>query len=317
MVPAPQLDAYYELTKALISLGRNRGYLLIDELNAFMPPSGTVAVDVEHLMGLFARLGIGVGATEEEALAAKEQIEPEFVPVEGGQKVDKENVDIDLDAADTDKFNDPVRMYLKEMGTVPLLKREDEVEIAKRIEVGVRMVMRLLSHSRLAASLLIEIGKMLKENPGKIREVVGLSDEVDEDEDAESTSATQHVHHQFEKLLVYDQALRDLLDIKKLVDKGEKTLPKKRKLDREIILARGRIARQIRKLGLNSLAVTRLIDKITHQHGQVMAGERKVRELKDRLKNPAFAKLKEKYKAEQEHIERTLLEFFEKYETSS
>jgi RNA polymerase primary sigma factor len=316
MVPAPQMDAYYELTKALISLGRNRGYLLIDELNSFMPPSATAVFDVEALMALFARLGIGVGATEEEALAAKEQIEPDFVPMEPGQKVDKD-VDIDIDAQDSEKFNDPVRMYLKEMGTVPLLKREDEVEIAKRIEVGVRSVMRLLSHSRLAASLLIEIGKMLKENPGKIREVVGLSDEVDEDEDADSTSATQHVHHQFEKLLVYDQALRELIDLKKLVDKGEKTLPKKRKIDREVLVARGRIARQIRKLGLNSLAVTRLIDRITQNHNQVMAGERKVRELKDRLKNPAFAKLKEKYKTELEHIEQTLVDFFEKYETTS
>ena len=316
MVPMPNLDTYFELTKALISLGRNRGYILIDELNAFLPPSASTVADIEALMGLFARLGIGVGATEEEALLAKEQIEPEFTPLEPSAKGDKEG-DVDLDAADGDKFNDPVRMYLKEMGTVPLLKREDEVEIAKRIEVGVRSVMRLLSHSRLAASLLIDIGKMLKENPGKIREVVGLSDDVDEDEDAESTSATQHVHHQFEKLLVYDQALRELLDLKKLVDAGEKTLPKKRKLDREILMARGRVGRQVRKLGLNSLAVTRLIDKITQQHSQVMAGERKVRELKDRLKNPAFAKLKERYKQELDHIENTLGDFFLKYETTS
>ncbi|HJW32721.1 MAG TPA: RNA polymerase sigma factor RpoD [Holophagaceae bacterium] len=316
MVPMPNLDTYFELTKALISLGRNRGYILVDELNSFLPPSASTPADIEALMGLFARLGVGVGATEEEALLAKEQIEPEYTAVEPSTKGEKEG-DVDLDSADGDKFNDPVRMYLKEMGTVPLLKREDEVEIAKRIEVGVRSVMRLLSHSRLAANLLIDIGKMLKENPGKIREVVGLSDDVDEDEDAESTSATQHVHHQFEKLLVYDQALRELLDLKKLVDKGEKTLPKKRKLDREILLARGRVGRQVRKLGLNSLAVTRLIDKITQQHAQVMAGERKIRELKDRLKNPAFAKLKERYKQEQEHIEATLAEFFLKYETTS
>ena len=203
MVPMPNLDTYFELTKALISLGRNRGYILIDELNSFLPPSASTPADIEALMGLFARLGVGVGATEEEALLAKEQIEPEFTALEPSTKGEKEG-DVDLDAADGDKFNDPVRMYLKEMGTVPLLKREDEVEIAKRIEVGVRSVMRLLSHSRLAASLLIDIGKMLKENPGKIREVVGLSDDVDEDEDAESTSATQHVHHQFEKFFVYD-----------------------------------------------------------------------------------------------------------------
>ncbi|HEX9082968.1 MAG TPA: sigma-70 family RNA polymerase sigma factor, partial [Holophagaceae bacterium] len=316
MVLTPAREAYYELTKALISLGRKNGYLLVDQLNDFLPSNASNPDDLDQIISLFARLGIGIGATEEEALMARDAIEPEFVAVEPAAKVDKD-LDIEIDSPDSDKFNDPVRMYLKEMGTVPLLKREDEVEIAKRIEVGVRSVMRALSRSRLAASLLIDIGRMLKENPGKIREVVGLSDEVDEDEDAESTSATQHVHHQFEKLLVYDQALQDLLDLKRQVDAGTKTLPKKRKLDREILQARARLSRQIRKLGLNSLAVTRLIDRITHQHSQVMAGERKCRELRDRLKNPAFAKLKDRYKQELEHIEKTLEEFFAKYETTS
>ncbi|HXC16928.1 MAG TPA: RNA polymerase sigma factor RpoD [Holophagaceae bacterium] len=310
-------DAYYEHTKALISLARSRGYLLFDELNSFLPSSASSPADLEAAMALLGRLGIGTGATPEAALAARAQLEPEYVHVEQPAKASKDDTDVDIDSSDSDKYNDPVRMYLKEMGTVPLLKREDEVEIAKRIEIGVRSVMRALSRSRLAVGLLIDIGKMLKENPGKIREVVGLSDEVDEDEDAASTSATQHVHHQFEKLLVYDQALQELLDLKKLVDAGEKTLPKKRKLDREILRARGRVARQVRKLGLNSLAVTRLIDKITAQHAQVMAGERKLRELKDRLKNPAFAKLKERYKQEHEHIEQTLAAFFVKYETDS
>jgi RNA polymerase primary sigma factor len=263
-------------------------------------------------MYMFSKLAIGVGVTEAEALLNREQSESEAVFSDAPVKVDKD-LEIDIDNADGDKFNDPVRMYLKEMGTVPLLKREDEVEIAKRIEVGVRSVMRALSRSRLAASLLIDIGKMLKENPGKIREVVGLSDEVDEDEDAENTSATQHVHHQFEKLLVYEQALQELLELKSL----GKSLPKKRNLDREILLARGRVSRQVRRLGLNSLAVTRLIDKITQHHLQVMNGERKLRELKDRLKNPAFTKLKDRYTHDIEHIEAEMARFFLKYETVS
>ncbi|MBI4913035.1 MAG: RNA polymerase sigma factor RpoD [Acidobacteria bacterium] len=310
-------ESYYELTKALISLGRTRGFLLVDELNAFLPESASTPSDVETFMGMLGRLAIGVGPTKEEALAAREQLELEApMPEVITGRLDKD-IDIDLDAADSDKYNDPVRMYLKEMGTVPLLKREDEVEIAKRIEVGVRSVMRALSRSRLAASLLIDIGKMLKENPGKIREVVGLSDEVDEDEDAENTSATQHVHHQFEKLMAYDVALQDLIDLRAAVQRGEKTVGKKRKLDKEVLRSRARVSRQIRKLGLNSLAVTRLIDRITHHHNQVMAGERKQRELKDRLKNPAFVKLKEKYSAEMRQIEGELQRFFAKYETAS
>jgi RNA polymerase primary sigma factor len=316
MVQTPSRESYFELTKALISLARNRGILLIDQLNAFLPEDASTPADLELVMGMFNRLGVGIGATEAEANQDRENLEPEVFAAPAPTRLDKE-LDVDIDGPDSDKFNDPVRMYLKEMGTVPLLKREDEVEIAKRIETGVRSVMRALSRSRLAASELIATGRMLKENPGKIREVVGLSDEVDEDEDAESTSATQHVHHQFEKLLVNDQALQELLDLKKAVDAGEKTIGKKRKIEKEILRARARVSRQVRKLGLNSLAVTRLIDKITHHHSQVMAGERKLRENRDRLKNPAFAQLKDKYTKESQTIKAELDRFFTKYETNS
>ncbi len=313
MIPTPARESYYQLTKALISLGKSRGYILVDELNNFLPPSASAPADLDLLMALFSRLGVGVGTTEEEALAAREQTEFDIVIPEGGAPKTDKDLDIDIDGPDSDKYNDPVRMYLKEMGTVPLLKREDEVEIAKRIEVGVRSVMRALSRSRLASNLLIDIGKMLKENPGKIREVVGLSDEVDDDEDAGNTSATQHVHHQFEKLLVYEQALQELLDLRT----SGKALPKKRNLEREILWARARISRQIRRLGLNSLAVTRLIDRITSHHDKVMQGERKLRELRDRLRNPAFSSLHERYQGEIAQIEGELQRFFGKYETDS
>ena len=316
MIQTPTCENYFELTKAFISIGRRRGYVLVDELNSFLPPTASSPKDLELVMNMFNRLAVGIGATEAEALEARDQIEEELLPLGTKSKEGKDG-DVDIDGSEGDKFNDPVRMYLKEMGTVPLLKRENEVEIAKRIEIGVRLVMRALSRSRLASSLLIDIGKMLKENPGKIREVVGLSDEVDEDEDADSTSATQHVHHQFEKLLVFDQALQDLLDLKRAVDAGEKTIGKRRKIGREVLLARARVSRQVRRLGLNSLAITRLIDRITHHHNQVMSGERKTRELKDRVKNPAFSKMKEKYSQEAKHINEELARFFEKYETTS
>ena len=170
MVPNPARESYYQLTKALISMGRTRGYVLVDELNSFLPGSASSPQDLETLMTMFGKLAIGVGVTEAEALMAREQSEAEAVFTDAPAKLDKD-LEIDIDGPDADKFNDPVRMYLKEMGTVPLLKREDEVEIAKRIEVGVRSVMRALSRSRLASSLLIDIGRMLKENPGI--EVVG------------------------------------------------------------------------------------------------------------------------------------------------
>ena len=208
-------------------------------------------------------------------------------------------------------------MYLKEMGTVPLLKREDEVEIAKRIEVGVRSVMRALSRSRLAASLLIDIGKMLKENPGKIREVVGLSDEVDEDEDAESTSATQHVHHQFEKLLVYDQALQDLLELK-ASGRGPRPCPRSGSSTARSSTARARLVAPDPQARPEQPG-RHPPDRQHHPPPQPGDGGRAqaAASCEDRLKNPAFAKLKDRYKDELAHIEKTLADFFEKYETTS
>jgi len=313
MIFSTPSECYYPLTKALISLGKKRGYVLLDELNDFMPETDSIVDDMELLETMFLKLGIGIGATKEDALEARKTALSEmFTSFEALGKAEK-GIDIDIDSVEGDKFNDPVRMYLKEMGTVPLLKREDEVEIAKRIEVGIRGVMRSLSRSRLASSLLIDIGKMLKENPGKIREVVGLPDEVDEDEDASTTSATQQVHRQFEKLLVYDQALQDLLKEKL----SNKAFLKKKNINRILLEHRARISRQIRRLGLNSLAVTRLIDKITKQHEKVRDGERRLRELKDRIENPVFASLKEKYKKEIDVITLELNRFFERYETNS
>ena len=244
-------EEFFEFTTHLVRLGKKRGYILIDELNNFLP-DGFSPKDIDAIIICLKRLNIGYGKTEEDGLTAKENIEPEYRVFATDKKGDGD--DVSEGGSEGDKFNDPVRMYLKEMGTVPLLKREDEVEIAKRIEIGVRSVMRSLSRSRLAVGLLIEIGKMLKDNPGKIREVVGLSDELDDDEDAENTSATQHVHHQFEKLLTYDAALQDLLNLKVDVAAGIKSIAKRRKLDREIIKSRAHLSRQVRKLGLNSLA---------------------------------------------------------------
>jgi len=316
MIFSTPCELYFSLTKALILKGRKRGYVLLDELNNFLPETNSIVEDIEQVESMFLRLGIGVGINKEEALEAGRVAKAEMsVPFDLLSKVDKEKgIDIDLDAAEGEKFNDPVRMYLKEMGTVPLLKREDEVEIAKRIEVGIRGVMRSLSRSRLASSLLIDIGKMLKDNPGKIREVVGLSDEIDEDEDAGTTSATQHVHHQFLKLLLHDKALQELL-----TDKIANQYPpkKKKKIEREILFRRARVSRQIRRLGLNSLAITRLIDKIMKHHEKVRDGERRLRELKDRVSNPMFASLKEKYKKEINSITNELNRFFKRYETDS
>ena len=76
MVLTPPRDNYYPLTKALISIGRKKGFLLVDQLNDFLPSSASNPADLELVMAMFARLAVGIGATAEEAQAAREAIEP-------------------------------------------------------------------------------------------------------------------------------------------------------------------------------------------------------------------------------------------------
>jgi len=71
MVPTPHRDSYYTLTKALISIGRKNGFLLVDQLNDFLPMTASSPLDLEVVMGLFARLAVGIGATEEEDQAGR------------------------------------------------------------------------------------------------------------------------------------------------------------------------------------------------------------------------------------------------------
>jgi RNA polymerase primary sigma factor len=313
MLICPPRFHYHHLTRAMVLLGKRRGFLLFDELNGFLPETDSIVEDIERLETKLLQLGVGVGSSKEDALEAKRNAMAEMAASYDMQKGGRDRgLDTEVEGAEGDKYNDPVRMYLKEMGTVPLLKREDEVEIAKRIELGAWDVMRSLSRSRLASSLLIDTGKQLKENPGKVREVVGLSDELDGDEDAKTTSATQHVLRQFEKLLQYDQTLRDMLGER---SSGKVPAKKLKRFDRDVLRCRARIGRQIRRLGLNSLAITRLIDKITRQHERVKEGERRLGELKDRMKNPMFASLKEKYRKEMDAISGELKRFFGHYET--
>src|SRR5437773_11474098 len=116
-------DEKFDQVNKLISLGKEKGYLLYDEVNDLLPSDVHSAEDMENLLSMFDNAGIEVlespksKAADKIALDTTDEIKPE----EGG-----EDVDLDLTPGLLDKTNDPVRMYLREMGTVPLLTREGE-----------------------------------------------------------------------------------------------------------------------------------------------------------------------------------------------
>src|SRR6202049_5015469 len=126
---APLLDSLAAGIKKMLARVKERGYLPYDELNAALPPDQVSAEQIEDTMTMLSELGINVIENEESE-------EPAAAEAEEGDSEVRGNLDDD----DVGRTDDPVRMYLREMGSVELLSREGEIAIAKRIEAGREMM---------------------------------------------------------------------------------------------------------------------------------------------------------------------------------
>ncbi len=123
----PLMDSVTAAVKKLIARGKERGYITIDELNAVMPPDDSASEQIEDVMTLFSEMGVNVVENEESEEVGER--------ADGAVANDSRPAG-NLNDDDIGRTDDPVRMYLREMGSVELLSREGEIAIAKRIEAG-------------------------------------------------------------------------------------------------------------------------------------------------------------------------------------
>src|SRR5215831_10429074 len=176
-------DKYDDSVRKLIDIGKEKGYLLYDEVSDLLPPEiGASAEDVADLFSAFGTAGIEVIAAADQNFAALDKIPGEK---KYDTEANEEGIELDLTPGALEKATDPVRMYLREMGTIPLLTREGEVEIAKRIERGQLTVLKVLSRSTVIMREIITLGDQLKRDPGIIKDILRFSDEELTDEKLE------------------------------------------------------------------------------------------------------------------------------------
>ena len=248
------IEEKYDQVRQLINMGKERGYLLYDEVNDILPPEVHSSEEIDDLLSTFERYGIDIyedAATAKAARAAAEVVEPEPKEEAAG-----EEVELDLTPGTLEKTNDPVRMYLREMGTVPLLTREGEVAIAKRIERGQMLVLRTISRSPIVIKELLAVAEDLRKGDRSIKEIVQFDDEELTEEKIENkTRQTLKVFDKLENL--YLVALKQAVKL-------ERT-PKSKKrpyLHARYHLARTRIemSQMVRSLDFNLLEKKRLID---------------------------------------------------------
>ena len=173
------LEEKYDQMRQLITLGKDRGYLLFDEVNDILPPEVDSPEEINDLLSTLERYGITVYEDLAAARAASataeagESLEPE---VKEEPAPDRE-VELDLTPGVFDKTNDPVRIYLREMGLVPLLTREGEVALAKRIERGRLLVLKTITRSPIVIKELSEVFRDLREGARSIKEIVIFDEE--------------------------------------------------------------------------------------------------------------------------------------------
>ncbi|HET9941926.1 MAG TPA: sigma-70 family RNA polymerase sigma factor, partial [Terriglobia bacterium] len=178
------LEEKYDEVQKLIDIGKEKGYLLYDEVSDLLPPELTAsAEDLDDLFTAFGTAGIEVIDTEDPSFAGLDKIPGE--PKREGAEQPEADVELDLTPGALEKTNDPVRMYLREMGTVPLLTRDGEVEIAKRIERGQLKVLKSLSRSPVIVMEIITLGEQLMQDPSIIKDLIQFSDEELTDEKVE------------------------------------------------------------------------------------------------------------------------------------
>ena len=170
-MPGKQLsiEERYDEIQQLIIVGKERGYLLFDEINDLLPAEIASSDELDELFNSLGNAGIEVVESEDK-YKEKKRLE------RGGESSDEP--EFDLTPSPIDKTSDPVRMYLREMGTVPLLTRDGEVEIARRIERGRLAVLKTLSRTPSVARAIVAFGTELQSGDRSPRELVVVQEET-------------------------------------------------------------------------------------------------------------------------------------------
>jgi len=280
------LDDKYDDIKKLIDTGKEKGYLTYDQVNELIPHDVVSPEDLDDLLTTIGTQGIDV---LEGPKMPSSGLDKKFEDLEEGS----EDVELDLTPGALEKTNDPVRMYLREMGTVPLLTREGEVEIAKRIERGQIRVLKALSRSPIVIRELLAMGEDLKKGVRSIKEVVTfdeeeITDEILQNRLNEFTGKIDDMAKLYKKAGVLEE---------KYIELSEKKRPKDhRRARKHLARAIIRVSQAVRKLGFTNNERKRLIDRVNKTVDGMRSLDRQVNNLERKADATRSEEQKKEYR---------------------
>ena len=274
------IEEKYDEVRQLITIGKEKGYLLYDEVNELLPSDITSSDELDDLFSTFGSAGI-------EVVDSEQKYREEKLLDRTGEGA--EEIELDLTPGALDKTNDPVRMYLREMGTVPLLTREGEVEIAKRIERGKLAVIKSISRTPAVAWAIIQMGDQLKAGERTIRELVTFQDEELTDD---------RIEERARQVLRQIEAVRKAwAEVQKRAQKLEGIAKRDKRRYRRFrgraLRARVELSKLIRQIEFTEAVKRRLIDQIKDGVESVRRAQRE-HDAIDRQLNPKNKRTKVK-----------------------
>jgi RNA polymerase primary sigma factor len=277
------LEDKFDDIKKLIDAGKEKGYLTYDQVNDLIPGDVHSPDDLEDLLTTIGTQGIDV-LESGKGLPSEQK----FEDIEEG-----EDVELDLTPGALEKTNDPVRMYLREMGTVPLLTREGEVEIAKRIERGQIRVLKALSRSPIVIKEILSLGEDLKRGVRSIKELVAFDEEEITDEIVQARLK--------DFVGQIDDIGKSYKKVQQLEEKVEAVKQKKKpKESRKFRWALGRAQVQvsggIRKLKFTNPERKRLIERVNKTVDSMRSLDRQINNLEKKIETTRVEETRREYR---------------------
>jgi len=260
---ALSIEEKYDEVRQLITMGKEKGYLLYEEVNDMLPGDISSSDELDDIFSMFGSMGIEVVDSEQRFR----------------EKTEEEGAELDLTPGTLDKTNDPVRMYLREMGTVPLLTREGEVEIAMRIERGKNAMLRAIARTNMAAQEVARLGERLAAREISIRDAVVYNEEEITEEKVEAK-----IRETLRLIGKANQSHQDYLAYRKhfvkLDRKSRRYVKGKWRLGR----LRIRMSKTIRRIEFSEAFKRRLVDRVRDAVDRISIARDKIARLEPKLK---------------------------------
>jgi RNA polymerase primary sigma factor len=296
--------------KTLIKLGKERGFLTYAEVNDHLPDDVVDAEQIESIISTFNDMGIQV---YDEAPDAETLLMSESSPPVSADDADvEEQAEQALSTVDSEfgRTTDPVRMYMREMGSVELLTREGEIEIAKRIEDGLKHMIQAISACPTTIAEIVDCADKIARDEMRIDELIDgvidpnaneLIEELAEDEEAQveedesdDGEAAEGAAAAASLLKLKEEGLERLSIIKSLYAKAHSTLVKKGSQDKAYLKFQEKISEEMMGIRFTSKTIERLCDSVRSMVEEARACERKIQRIcvdTVRMPRPHFIKV--------------------------